>query len=184
MLRTRIAEEHLEQRGDGLIRITLKKAYADGTIAVDMDPLSLLCRLATSVPPPRRHTIRYAGVLAPASPWRSRLAPMAPSETPTDGQRPRRPEGAPSYRPWAELLARTFAVDVLACPKCQGGMRLLAMVEDPANVARFLAAVGEATEVPRPSPGRGPPYWKSRVLRRQALGDEDDGQGRWVQQTA
>jgi hypothetical protein len=27
-------------------------------IAVDMDPLSLLCRLATSVPPPRLHTIR------------------------------------------------------------------------------------------------------------------------------
>ena len=81
-------------------------------------------------------------------------------------------------------LARTFAVDVLACPKCHGRMRLLAMVEGPANVARFLAATGEATEVPRRSPGRGPPYWKSRVLRRQALGDEDDGQGRWVPQTA
>ena len=51
------------------------------------------------------------------------------------------------------------------------------MVEDPANVARFLAAMGEATGVPRRSPGRGRPYWKSRVLRRQALGDEDDGQG-------
>ena len=52
------------------------------------------------------------------------------------------------------------------------------MAEEPANVARFLAGVGEATEVPRRSPPRGPPYWKSRVLRRQALGDEDDGQGR------
>jgi hypothetical protein len=60
-------------------------------------------------------------------------------------------------------LARTFAVDVLDCPKGHGRMRLLAMVEDPANVVRFLAAVGEATEVPRRSPGRGPPYGKSRV---------------------
>jgi len=34
------------------------------------------------------------------------------------------------------------------------------------------------------APGRGTPYWKSRVLRRQALGDEDDGQGCWVPQTA
>jgi len=50
---------------------------------------------------------------------------MAPSETPADGQRPRRPEGAPSYRPWAKLLGRTFAVDILACPKCHGRMRLL-----------------------------------------------------------
>jgi len=44
--------------------------------------------------------------------------------------------------------------------------------------------VGEATEVPPRSPGRGPPYWKSRVLRRQALGEEDDGQVPWVQDTA
>ncbi len=43
-----IALERVEQRHDGLVRITLKEAYADGTIAVDMDPLSLLCRLATS----------------------------------------------------------------------------------------------------------------------------------------
>ena len=61
-------------------------------------------------------------------------------------------------RPWAELLARTFAVDVLSCPSCQGRMRLLAMVKDPASITRYLAAVGEATEVPRRSPGRGPPY--------------------------
>jgi hypothetical protein len=37
------------------------------------------CRLATSVPLPRFHTIHYAGVLAAASPWRSRLAPPLPS---------------------------------------------------------------------------------------------------------
>ena len=52
------------------------------------------------------------------------------------------------------------------------------MVKEPASVARYLAAMGEATEVPRRSPGRGPPYWKSRVLRRQALGDEDEGGSR------
>ncbi len=71
----------MEQRPDGLVRITLKKAYSDGTVAVDMDPLSLLCRLATSVPPPRFHTVKYAGVLAPASPWRSRLAPQRSPST-------------------------------------------------------------------------------------------------------
>jgi hypothetical protein len=63
-------------------------------------------------------------------------------------------------------------------------MRLLAMEEDPAKVARFLAAVGEATEVPRRSPPRGPPYWKSRVLRLKALGRDDEAQGRGAQETA
>lgn len=49
------------------MRITLKKAYSNGTLAVDMDRLSLLCRLATSVPPPWFHNVRCAGVLASAS---------------------------------------------------------------------------------------------------------------------
>lgn len=86
-----------------------------------MDPLSILYRLAASVPPPLFHTVKYAGVLAPASPWRSRIAPPAgadPTETrpePTHGK----PKRKGTYRPWAELLLRTFAVDVLECPRCQ-----------------------------------------------------------------
>ena len=48
-----------------------------------------------------------------------------------------------------------FAVDVLRCPSCQGRMRLLAVIKEPASIARTLAAVGEASEVPRRSPGRG-----------------------------
>jgi len=51
-------------------------------------------------------------------------------------------------------LARTFAVDVLACPRGQGRMKRLALVKGPASIARHLAAAGEATEVPRRSPGR------------------------------
>src|SRR4249920_2521112 len=61
-----------------------------------MDPLSLLCRLATSVPPPRFHTVRYAGVLAAASPWRSRIIPRPPPLTQATGepQTPKRAGGA------------------------------------------------------------------------------------------
>ena len=40
------------------------------------------------------------------------------------------------------------------------------MVEEPTNVARFLTAMGEPTEVPRRSPRRGPRHWKRRLLRR------------------
>ena len=54
-------------------------------------------------------------------------------------------------------------------------MRLLAVVKNPAGIARYLAAAGELTEVPGRSPPRAPPYWKSQVLRRQALGDQGEG---------
>jgi hypothetical protein len=56
-------------------------------------------------------------------------------------------------------------------------MRLLALVKEPARIGRYLTAIGEPAEVPPRSPDRGPPYWKSRVLRRQALGDEDSDAG-------
>ena len=64
------------------MRITLKKPYTDGTVAVDMDPLSLLSRLATSVPPPRFHTVRYAGVLGAGSPWRPCITPEPDARAP------------------------------------------------------------------------------------------------------
>ena len=68
VLRPPLAQERVESLQGGLVRIVLKRAYADGTQAVEMDHLSLLCRLATSVPPPRYHTVKYAGVLVLASP--------------------------------------------------------------------------------------------------------------------
>nr|WP_324293067.1 transposase [Sorangium sp. Soce836] len=173
VLRPPIAKERVEPQQDGLVRLSLKRAFADGTVAVDMDPLSLLCRLAASVPPPRFHTVKYAGVLASASPWRKRIGPrpakpQEPTRADEDAASKRKRGG---YRPWAELLRRTFAIDVLECPTCKGRMKLVAMVTEPRNIARFLSALGEPTDVPARSPNRGPPYWKSTVLRRKAPGD-------------
>ena len=167
VLRPAVAQERVTRGPDGLVRITLKKPFSDGTVAVDMDPLSLLSRLAASVPAPRLHTVRYAGVLASASKVRARLAPkpaVAPIPTVDVPERPRRG----GYRPWAELLKRTFGFDVLTCPCCSGRMKLLALVTDPTSVARYLRGIGEPTDVPKRTPARGPPYWASRVLRRGA----------------
>ena len=57
-------------------------------------------------------------------------------------------------------------------------MKLLALDKGPASLSRYLAAAGEATEVPQRSPWRGPPYGKSRVRRRQVLGEQDADGGR------
>jgi hypothetical protein len=83
----------------------------------------------------------------------------------------RRPTTTPSppggrYRPWAELLKRTFSVDVLQCERCHGRLRLLAMVTDDKSIIRFFKKLGEPTEPPPRLPARGPPYWKSHALRR------------------
>ncbi len=66
-----------------------------------------------------------------------------------------------------ELLGRLTQIFVdSAKPPLWGGESLA--------IARYLAAAGELTDVPSRAPGRGPPYWKSRVLRLQALGDNID----------
>lgn len=158
---------------DGLVRIALKRPFSDGTVAVDMDPISLLCRLAAIVPAPRFHMVRYSGVLASASKWRPLIIPKPlPGDAASPGAR--ESCGAPPpcditgsrYRPWAELLKRTFGIDVETCARCGGRMRLLALITDPPNVARFLRHLGEATEPPPRAPARDPPFTQSRVRRR------------------
>ena len=165
VLRPPIAQERLTDGPDGLVRIALKRPFADGTFAVDLDPLSLLSRLAASVPAKGTHTVRYAGVLASASKVRRRIVPkpaaVAVADEPSEAK-PKR-DGC-RYRTWAELL-RTLGIDAFECPKCQGRMRILALVREPNEVRRFLRAIGEATEPPERAPPRGPPYWASRALR-------------------
>src|SRR5690606_16420948 len=125
VLRPPIASERVQCGPDGLVRIALKKPFSDGTVAIDMDPLSLLCRLAAAVPPPRFHTVRYAGGLSSASKWRPLIVPKPASAKPASAGASDAPESrlsadeAPAhdqyatssrYQPWAELLRRTLAV--------------------------------------------------------------------------
>jgi hypothetical protein len=123
VLRPPIAQERVVEGPDGLVRVALKKRFSDGTFAVDLDPLSLLTRLCASVPPPKFHTVRYVGVQASASKLRPRILPEPPKEAGVDLDANQEAEPRPRrcrYRPWAELMMRTFEVDVLCCPRCSG----------------------------------------------------------------
>jgi hypothetical protein len=167
VLRPPVATERVVRGPDGLVRVVLKKPFSDGTVAIDLDPLSLLCRLAATVPPPRFHPVRYAGVLSSNAQWRSLVVPK-PTSDPADAPACDTAQGRATrrYRPWAELLRRTFGLDVETCPRCGGRMRLLALVTEPKNVERFLRHLGEPTEPPPRAPARDPLYWHGPVLRR------------------
>jgi hypothetical protein len=54
-------------------------------------------------------------------------------------------------------------------------MKLLAMVTDPNSIRGYLARVGEPTDLPARSSSRGPPCWKSVVLRQKMLRGADLG---------
>jgi Putative transposase len=148
VLRLPLAEQRLELLDNGLCRLSLKRAFSDGTVAIELDPLSLLCRLAASVPTPGFNTVRYGGVLAPAAGFRPQLIPTPPvptadhSESDTGaehgcnhdahGDNKRRSR----WRPWAELLKRSFDID-LRCPRCNATMKLKAFVTSPKSLHRL-----------------------------------------------
>jgi len=169
ILRPPVAQERIVQGPDGLVRIALKKAFSDGTVAIDLDPLSLLLRLCAAVPAPRFHTVRYAGVLASASKLRPTIIPQPAThdEPPASDELPKKKKKKGCrYWPWAELMARTFELDVTVCPKCSGRLVLVALVNDFKSASRFAARLGEPTEAPARSPPRPPPYFRSPVIRR------------------
>ena len=65
--------------------------------------------------------------------------------------------------PWAQRMARTFALDVDKCPKCEGRMKLVALVQDPKrSPASCDTSASRASPRPRPRqsaarlPDRGP----------------------------
>jgi len=47
-------------------------------------------------------------------------------------------------------------------------MKLIAFVTEPKSIVRYLTKLSEPIDVPTRSTSRGPPYWKSTVLRRKA----------------
>ena len=84
------------------------------------------------------------------------------------------PDASPSTRSvsspnrgwrWADLMRRVFELDVLACPRCDGRLRLIAVLEASDTTARILRHLHLPTEVPRPRrPVRRPTWTTGRRL--------------------
>ena len=148
-----ISQERLELALDGRVILRFKRAWRNGTHAVVLDPLDFIARLVALIPPPRFHMLRYHGVLAAHAKAR---AEVVPEPEPVEARQlhlalvPEPPAESKSSRyPWAYLLRRVFAVDVMVCPRCRGPMKLVKIAKEPNDIARALAAVGLG---PRPPP--------------------------------
>ncbi len=151
------SQERLSQLPDGRLAYRLKRPLGDGRTALLLQPADLLRRLATLVPPPRAHLLRYHGVFAPASHWRRDVVPQPLAAAQHCDLAPLPSEGASTHAPpprnrsripWAELLLRVFREDVLSCP-CGGRRVVLAYLTEPGPVKAILDHLG--------LPSTGPP---------------------------
>ena len=79
--------------------------------------------------------------------------------------------------PWAELLRRVFAVDVLVCPRCLGPMTVLAALSDPPVLAKILTHLG----LPSTSPALAPAQRRGQLdfFDELSEGDADGATGPW-----
>ena len=161
LLRPPVAQARLRLTGDGRIRLRLKTPWADGTRHLLFEPLEFLEKLAALIPRSHVNLVLYHGVLASHARWRSRVVLPGPTDsatgansrfpTPGRGTRPA-PRACPRHWAWAQLMQRAFGVDVLACPRCAGRLRLVATVEDPHAIRAILASLGLSAEAATPAP--------------------------------
>jgi hypothetical protein len=160
LLRPAVAQDRLRLREDGRIVLTLKTAWADGTRQLVFEPLQLLEKLAAHAAAedqfgalPRRTGATFQLASPSGGLWRA-AGPDARGGQPNtrDEQRPPMTP-APRQWAWADLMRRAFDIDVLACPRCGGRLRLIATVDDPDAIRAILVAVTGLHELA----GRAPP---------------------------
>lgn len=179
-VRPSFALDRLSRGEDGRLVYRMKRPRG-GWLFLLLTSDELLAKLATLVPPPRVHGIRYHGVFAPNSRVRARVVPPPPEPDPSDPAPPAaapqahapaaaaRPVDGPAptsfrdrparvYRvPWADLLRRVFALDVLACPDCGGKLRILAFITEAAVARRILDCLGLESTTPPLARAQAPP---------------------------
>ena len=154
LTRPAISHERITLTETGRVRIQLKTPWQNGTTHLTLDPLAFCARLAALIPRPRKNLLGYHGVLAPNARLRARIVIVGRSKKSTASARvkTKRP-----HRAWADLMRRTFAIDVTVCPKCSGRLRLMAILLKPRAAVAILRSLGLPHERINPAPSRGPP---------------------------
>ena len=185
-LRAPFSQQRLSLTEDGQVRYELPHPWphAAGVTELLLEPEEFLSRLAALVPAPRSHQVRYHGIFASRSKWRSRLPrpPVRDAEVDGDtqgdctvgndaaatgtlrpngqvtGSEPVESRPSPTRRrvPWAQLLLRVFFVDALSCPKCQSRLKVLAFLSDPPVIQRILRHLKLPDQPPPLAPARVP----------------------------
>jgi hypothetical protein len=90
--------------------------------------------------------MHYFGVLAPNARLRKQVVPEAPDDSELDhcghsvaytetrnGKTIRR-----RWVPWAQLLLKVFAIEVMACPRCDSRRQRSAVIQQPKVIAAIL----------------------------------------------
>ena len=117
---------------DDLITYTTKDE-----VAHEFDAVEFLALLSSHIPKPYECMTRYYGWYSCRSRGeRAKRSPVQDSPLPA-------PE--PTRRPsltWAQCMKRVYEINPLACPKCKGSMRIVAFLQNEAEISKIMGHLG------------------------------------------
>lgn len=166
------AQSNLTHTEDGKLKLKLKSRYFDGRTHMMFTAMELLARLAAIVPPKRFNLTRYYGCFCPNAKERKTVVALIKPAEPAEKQHvpeptiegeaesssePTEPISARYRMSWSICLRKTFGIDVMVCPQCDGKMRLVSNVDKPSAIARILEHLGLPSSIDELKPARAPP---------------------------
>jgi len=113
-----------------------------------MDYLEFIARVTSHIPDKGQVTVRYYGLYANAH--RGKVRKSQPDKhlfIIVEEENPRVPR-----RGWAEMIRKVFEVNPLTCPRCQGGIRIIAFLTDYAVVDRIIQHLKLTFAADKPPP--------------------------------
>jgi hypothetical protein len=163
-----VAHDKISLDHNGNVLYELKKSF-DGATHVLLSPLEFIEKLASIIPPPYRHQVNYYGCLSShsrlrplivsgqeddAEPSEKKPSPGVPLEELRSGDLEEEAEKPSRYIPWAELLKRTFGIDLTVCPLCGGHVTVIAAIIRKEAIQEILGHLN----LPTGPPKRAKPY--------------------------
>jgi len=98
LLRPAISADRVAVRSDGRVEYRFRRPDPTGRTSWATDGPTLCRRLATLIPPPRGHTVRYHGVFSSAHKLRDRVVPVPPGDEDATAKPPTRLEAGARTR--------------------------------------------------------------------------------------
>ncbi len=133
-----LAKDRLEELPGGRVRVSLKRAWSDGTTALELSCDELVERLVALVPPAGANQVLYGGVLSGRHRWHRSVRPCPPKPAkrpPGVGLRlSKSPAAGGRWIAWSVLLWRVFGVNPVLCPTCDKPMKLRTIVRATASL--------------------------------------------------
>jgi hypothetical protein len=175
VLRPAIAQERLSFDA-GVVRFEMKRTFSNGARVLVFTPQQFIRRIALLVPPPRHHEVTYFGLLAANAKYRTAIVPVAtfrrkpkaavdPTST-TARSMPPSPDPPSSRLGWADLIEKTFLLDVLLCQACGGRARIIAVITEPATIHKILTHLFAIKSAANPAVPRAPPSASANLQQR------------------